>query len=161
VDLDTNLDGSPDWYVYTAEASSFAATRQTLVYVQRAGSASASAYYYLDADLNSTTRVLTVPMAAAGLSPGTQFDFSVVAYDNYFSGLVTDELRADAVHRGHAAVRPRRRAGRRDRPPGGSSTAAVTRVDGGAEASPDQSGILQLHRLDVQGGESRTVRVAE
>jgi minor extracellular serine protease Vpr len=161
VDLDTNLDGSPDWYVYTAENGGFAANWQTLVHVERAGSPFASAYHYLDADLNSTNRVLTVPMAAVGLAPGAQFDFSVVAYDNYFSGLVTDEVGPMRYTAGTPRYVLGGDLGSGTVAPGGSSTAAVTRVDGGAQASPDQSGILLLHRLDVQGGESSTVRVEE
>ena len=36
--------------------------------------------------------ILTVPMSALGLSAGTTINFSAIAYDNYFTGLISDEL---------------------------------------------------------------------
>ena len=66
--------------------------RQSLVYVQKAGSASAARLLLLDADLNSSNRIFTAPMSVMGLTATSQFDFTVLAYDNYFSGLVTDAI---------------------------------------------------------------------
>ena len=33
-----------------------------------------------------------MPLTALGLTTGTTFDFSVYAFDNYFSGAVTDAI---------------------------------------------------------------------
>lgn len=35
---------------------------------------------------------MTVPMTALGLAPGSTIDFSVLAFDNYFSGQVSDAV---------------------------------------------------------------------
>jgi minor extracellular serine protease Vpr len=92
VDIDTNGDGVVDYYVYTGENGGFNVTGQTLIYVQKVGAASGSAYFYADADLNSGNMIMTLPLGALGVAAGTTLNFSVLAYDNYFSGLVTDEI---------------------------------------------------------------------
>ena len=92
VQIDTNGDGTPDYFVFNGENGAFASTGQTLTYVQAATATSASAFFFADADLNSGNIILTVPMAALGLSPGTTIGFSVLAVDNYFSGIVTDAI---------------------------------------------------------------------
>ncbi len=92
VAIDTNGDGTPDYFVTNQEAGAFASTGQTLIYVQKAGSTTQSAFFYADADLNSGNMTMTVPMAALGLTPGTTINFSVAAADNYFTGNVTDSL---------------------------------------------------------------------
>ena len=92
IDIDTNGDGVPDYYVYNAENGGFNVTGQTLVYVQKATSSSSTAYFYADADLNSGNMIMTVPMSALGLQTGTTIGFTALALDNYFSGLVSDTL---------------------------------------------------------------------
>lgn len=92
VDIDTNGDGVADYFVFNAENGAFASTGQTLVFVQGATEAAGTAYFYADADLNSGNMIMTVPLPALGLEPGQTFGFSVSAYDNYFSGLVSDSI---------------------------------------------------------------------
>ncbi len=92
VDIDTNRDGTPDYAVYQQEAGGFGSTGQSLVYVLNIGTGVATAYYYTIADFDSSTVVYTVPRSVLGLSRGKTFDFSVLAYDDYFSGLVTDSI---------------------------------------------------------------------
>ncbi len=92
VDIDTNRDGTPDYAVFQQEAVGFGSTGLSLVYVQKLGTTTASAYYYTDTNFNVSTQVLSVPLSALGLSRGSTFDFSVLAYDNYFSGNVTDVI---------------------------------------------------------------------
>ncbi len=159
VDIDVDLDGTPDWYVFTQEANGFGATGQTLVYVQSAAGGPASAYFFLDADLNSPNRVLTVPLSAMGITPATQFDFTVLAYDNYFSGLVTD------------AIGPMRYTGGTPRylldgdlgdgtvAAGASVTGTVSTVAGGATASPSQLGFLVMNYSGAKGAESIAINV--
>ncbi len=159
IQVDTNKDGTADWFVFNQEQGTFASTGVTLVYVQQAGAASASAYYLLDADLNSSNRVFTAPMSVMGLTASSQFDFTVLAYDNYFSGAVTD------------AIGPMRYTGGTPRylfggdlgdgtlPVGASGAVPVTAVAGGAAASPSQLGILLMHYQGVQGQEATTIEV--
>jgi minor extracellular serine protease Vpr len=92
VAIDTNGDGKPDYFVSNGEAGAFASSGQTLVYVQKAGATTRSAFFYADADLNSGNMTMTVPMSALGLAAGTTINFSVEAFDNYFSGNVSDAL---------------------------------------------------------------------
>ena len=92
VDIDTNGDGVADYYVSNAENGGFAVTGQTLINVQSAATGVSTAYFYADADLNSGNMIMTVPLAALGLAPGQTFKFDVLAYDNYYSGLVSDSI---------------------------------------------------------------------
>ena len=54
--------------------------------------------FYTDADLNSGNVIFTVPMNSSagavnvGVQPGTTFGFSVYAFDNYFTGNLTDSI---------------------------------------------------------------------
>jgi subtilisin family serine protease len=90
VDIDTNSDGTPDFYVYQAEATAFAATGQSLVVLQRASDGAQFIRFYNDADLNSGNSIFTVRMSDLGITPGTTIGIDVLAYDNYFTGLLTD-----------------------------------------------------------------------
>ena len=50
-------------------------------------------FFFLDAELNSGNAILTAPAGSAlGLTPTTKFDFSVEAWDNYFTGVLTDSI---------------------------------------------------------------------
>ena len=94
VDIDTNRDGTPDFAVFNAELGGFGVSGQSAVYVQRVGSYSAAAYFYSTADFDSANMVLRAPLSALGLAPNQSFNFSVTAYDNYFSGRATDTISA-------------------------------------------------------------------
>ncbi len=96
--IDSNNDGEDDYVVFNAENGGFAATGQNLVYVANLASGTATAVFYTDADLNSGSVIFTVPMNATaggvnvGVQPGTTFGFSVYAFDNYFTGFLTDAV---------------------------------------------------------------------
>jgi hypothetical protein len=92
VDIDTNGDGVVDYFVFNGENGGFAVTGQTLVFVQRAGAAAGSAFFFADADLNSGNMIMTIPAAAIGVAPGTTINFAVYASDNYFSGITSDAI---------------------------------------------------------------------
>jgi minor extracellular serine protease Vpr len=92
VDIDTNGDGNPDWFVYQQEAAAFATDGRSLVYVQQAGTTTASAFFFNIADLNSGTMIFTLPLSAIGATPNTTLGLTVLAYDNYFTGNVTDVI---------------------------------------------------------------------
>lgn len=92
VDIDTNGDGVPDYFVFNAENGGFGVTGQTLVFVQKATATAGSAFFFADADLNSGNMIMTVPMTALGLVPGQTISFSVYASDNYFSGITSDAI---------------------------------------------------------------------
>ena len=94
VDIDTNGDGVVDYFVYNEELGSGtpSATGQTLVWFQKVGATTRSAFFFADADFNSGNMIMTVPMSGLELTAGTTINFSVIAFDNYFSGLPSDEL---------------------------------------------------------------------
>ena len=65
--IDTDLDGKPDWIVFTAERGGVrAGDGRTLVFLQPVGATSSTAYYYADASLDSGNLIMTVPLARSG-----------------------------------------------------------------------------------------------
>ncbi|MTD15090.1 S8 family serine peptidase [Nakamurella sp. YIM 132087] len=92
IDVDVDQDGTYDYAIFNSEASGFALTGQTLVVVADLATGAQAAYYYADADVDSSNVVYTAPLSALGLEAGDTFDFDVLAYDNYYSGVVTDVI---------------------------------------------------------------------
>lgn len=90
--VDTDRDGDPDYVLYQGEAGAFATSGQSVVYVVDLATGEGGAYFYTDAGFDSSVMVLTAPAAALGLSDGQTFDFSVYAFDNYFTGDRTDAI---------------------------------------------------------------------
>jgi len=156
--IDSNLDGTPDFVVYNIENGGFGASGQNLVVVQSLATGAARAYFYTDADLNSSNAILTVPIAALGITADTQFGFSVYAFDNYFTGALTDFIENMV----YTPSTPRfASAGLPDTgiPPGGKARLTVTEVAGGAAASPSQTGLLLQYRDSDVREESQKVVV--
>ncbi len=156
--IDSNNDGTPEYAVFNAELGTFASTGQTLVYVANLATGAATAYFYLDADLQSANGIFTVPMAAVGLAADTKFSFSVKAWDNYFSGAYTDTIENMVF----TAGKPRYQidGGVIDGAvPAGVTARLPTRtVEGGEAASPSQSGFLLMYRQNA-GVEADTVNL--
>lgn len=94
VDIDTDNNGTVDYAVFQSEGVGFGASGLSLVNVVNLTTGVATPYYYTDSDFDSATTVFTVPLAALGLAEGSTFGFQVLAYDNYFSGTVTDAVGA-------------------------------------------------------------------
>src|SRR5262249_13967183 len=90
--IDSNRDGNPDYVVFNTESGGFAATGQNVVAAGRLPNGPFSVFFFSDADLDSSDIILTVPLSAIGLTPATKFDFSVFAFDNYFTGNLTDAI---------------------------------------------------------------------
>ena len=157
VDIDTDLDGDVDYFLYNAELGTFGSSGQTVVYVGQVGGPAPAAYYYADADLNSANIILTAPLAALGLTANTQFSFTVLAYDNYFTGLVTDVIENMVYTSGvprFFVTTPTFTV-----PAGGSTAVIVQAFPGGDTASPSQSGLLFLYRDGMPGLEADAISV--
>jgi subtilisin family serine protease len=142
--LDTNRDGTSDYVIYNLENGGFGATGQNVVAVVKLATGTGAIYYYTDADLDSSTAILTAPLAALGLTTSTQFDVSVYACDNYFSGACTDAITGMTYTVGVPRYYP-------DSytpvvPAGGSSTLGIHALPGGDTASPSQQGLLLVYR---------------
>ncbi len=93
------------------------------------------------ADFDAATTVFTVPLSALGLADGDVFDFSVLAYDNYFTGVLTDAI----VDQTWTVGQPKYSldGGRVVVPAGRSVTVPV--VEGASPAASTQSGWLFLY----------------
>jgi subtilisin family serine protease len=144
IDIDTDRDGDIDRLVFTQELTGFGATGQVAVFVQVAGSSSATAFFFLDADLNASNMILTVPYSALGITPGTQIDYSVITYDNYFTGLVSDSVGPFTITPSTPKFTTSLQAV--EVPAVGTRSVDVSATAGGATASPTQTGILALYR---------------
>ncbi|MFL6463817.1 MAG: hypothetical protein ACJ73N_05345, partial [Bryobacteraceae bacterium] len=100
--LDVNNDGMPDLVIFNGDigfATSGTFSGQNGIFVvDIAANTAAGPYAYTAADLNSANVIFTVPLSALTTSAGlkltesTPFTFSVYAYDNYFTGSLTDGI---------------------------------------------------------------------
>ncbi len=143
--IDSNNDGVFDFVVFNVENGTFASTGQNVTAVANLTTHTSTAFFFTDADLDSANAILTAPLSALGLTPSTQFNFSVFAFDNYFTGALTDAIQGMTYTLGTprffgsgipaAGV-----------PAGGSSTLAISAVPGGDAASPSQTGLLLMYR---------------
>jgi hypothetical protein len=142
--VDTNRDGTDDFVIYTSELGGFSATGQVLVYVVDLATGAGGAYFYADASLDSSNIILTAPLDALGMDLDTQFDFSVYAFDNYFTGALTDSIEAMT----HTLSTPRFTTDVAEVTvaPNDYETVKVSPVVGGDTASPSQKGILFMFR---------------
>lgn len=156
--IDTNRDGAPDYVLFNAELGGFAVTGQNVVYVGDLATQEATAVAYTDVDLQSANVIFTVPTLALSITDDTTFDFEVAAYDNYFTGEQTDALDAMTYTPStprFIAVDPPQSV-----PPRSAVHIKTATVEGGAEASPSQIGLLLMHRLDARR-EATIVRIEE
>ncbi len=95
VRIDTDGDGQVDHEVYNTEREANGPTGQDVVAVQEVGdgaSGRATAHYYSIGDVNSSTTVFTVPLAALGAAQGTSLGFEVLAYDRSGTGAPADTI---------------------------------------------------------------------
>ena len=152
--IDTNGDGIYEFVLYTAENGGFAATGQNVVYVGNLATGRATAYFYTDAALDSANAILTAPLSALGLAPHTAITFGVYAFDNYFTGNLTDKIEGMT----YTPDTPRFIADVPVIPPGGQVQAVVTEIAGGAQASPSQTGLLLMFRSGDPEARVVTVR---
>ena len=152
--IDRNRDGTDDFVIFNLENGGFAVTGQNAVAAGPLPSGPFAISFFTDADLDSGNAILTAPLSAIGLTPSTQFDFSVFGCDNYFTGLCTDAI----MDKTYTAGTPRYVGSgvpATGVPAGGSSTLNITAVPGGAVASPSQTGLLLMYR------DARTQREAD
>jgi len=90
VDIDTNRDKKVDYAVFQQEAGGPATSGLSVVYVFTVATRKLTPYYFNEADFDSATEVFAAPLSALGLTAGDTFDFDLLAFDNYFTGNVTD-----------------------------------------------------------------------
>jgi hypothetical protein len=159
--VDSNRDGAPDYVVFNVENGGFAVTGQNVVAVANLAAPPGTpipVFFFTDADLNSGNAILTAPLSALGLTPDSRFDFSVFAFDNYFTGVLTDAIEdityTPATPRFVGSGVPATGV-----PAGGSSTLTILEVPGGDVASPSQTGLLLMYRDGKIKHEADAIRV--
>ncbi|QKJ21027.1 S8 family serine peptidase [Microbacterium hominis] len=104
--IDTNNDGQDDFVLYNAENGGFGATGQSIVNVFDLNTGVQSAFFFNIGGFDSSTQVFTVPAAALGLTAGQTFGFSVYAFDNYFTGNLTDAIEGQSYTLGSPKYTP-------------------------------------------------------
>ncbi|MBM7787119.1 S8 family peptidase [Tenggerimyces flavus] len=160
IQLDTNRDGTADWTVFNADltvGSTGQYDGRNVVWIQQVGSTTANAFFFTDADLNSANTILTVPLAAVGLTPTTTFDYTVQGVDSYFTNAVTDQIAGLTF----TPSTPRFVPSLYDFTvaAGARTTLGVSAPAGGAAASPSQTGLLLMKRDAPDGAEADVVKV--
>lgn len=100
--IDVNNDGVPDLDVFNGDIGAITTGTNSgqngVFVVDLAANTATGPYYYTVADLDSANAILTVPLSAlttaAGLSLGvsTPFTFVVDAFDNFYTGNLTDQI---------------------------------------------------------------------
>jgi hypothetical protein len=164
--IDSNNDGVDDFDLYNAENGGFNASGQTLIRIFNLKTGTDQAFFFADADFNSRNIIFTVPAASIGITPGTKFRFSVLAWDNYFTGAVTDLIENMTVTlgtpkwditsgtgivgsaRSDFAVAPKAQA-----------SLDIAPIAGGDVASPSQQGFLLMYRDAASSREADAVFV--
>jgi hypothetical protein len=100
--IDVNNDGTPDLDVFNGDIGNITTGTNSgqngVFVVDLAANTASGPYFYTIADLDSADAILTVPLSAlttaAGLSLGysTPFTFTVDAFDNFYTGNLTDQI---------------------------------------------------------------------
>lgn len=143
--IDTDQDGTPDYVVFNLENGGVDTTGQTVIAAVNLQTGAGDIFFFADADLDSGNMIMTVPLGAVGLAPDTQFSFDVEAYDNYFTGNLTDAIRGMVF----TAGTPRFVTSDPPAdgvPPWSGTLLTVNAPEGGDDASPSQSGLLLMYR---------------
>jgi hypothetical protein len=173
VRIDVNGDGTDDLVVYNediglATTGVISGQNGTFVADLAAGTASGP-YFYTGADLDSANAILTAPLsaltsAAGSVTVNSQFTFSVLAFDNYYTGNLTDfiagmkyELDMPQEYTLSTFVVPAAFNGSISVAPNNAAHPYFSGPYNGN--SPSQKGILFLYTNGKTGQESSTVLV--
>lgn len=159
IEIDTNADGVADWIVFNQEAGAFGTNGQNRVYLRPANSSSGSSVFFTDVDLNSGNLIFTVLLNTDGLPPslpslkasvGTTLGISLYAYDNYFTGNLTDAVTNMKFTPGS----PRYSASLFGSAPKGFSKVPFTKNAAVTAAQSSETGLLFMYRRNA-GDESQ------
>ncbi len=147
-----------DFVVFNLENVGFGASGQNVTAVVNQKTGAGSIFFFTDADLDSSNAILTAPLSALGLTPTSQFKFSVFAIDNYFTGNVTDSIENMTF-----SLNQPRFIGSgipsTGVPVNGKAVLTVNSVPGGDTASPSQAGLLLLYRDAAPNHGAQPIRV--
>jgi hypothetical protein len=133
-----------------------------VVYVCNLTTGRCSAYFYTDSGFNTQNWILTIPASAIGVTPGTAFNFQVLARDSWFTGNFTDCSPGDcATYHTYTMGMPKYAVDNifPTIPAQDAVELTVTKVPGGDTASPSQIGLLVMYRQAEIESESESVQV--
>jgi minor extracellular serine protease Vpr len=155
--IDTNNDGVYDFVLYNRENGTFASTGQTVVALTNLTTGATVTRFFAGAELVSSNMILTAAMSDLGLTPSSQFTFQVRAFDNYFSGTLTDLVPPATVTLGSPrffvpgafAVAPAN----------ATTGVPINRFAPGDTATPSQIGVLLLYSDGKTGAEAEAITV--
>lgn len=165
--IDVNGDGNPDLDVFNADigyltSGTFSGQNGVFIADLAAGTA-AGPFFYTIADLDSANAILTVPLGAMVTAGGLQmttsapFTFDVAAFDNYFTGNLTDligpmiyELDMPQFFAASAEFTV---------PANNSASVAVYPTTPYGGKSPSQTGLLLMYTNGLAGQEAAAVKV--
>jgi subtilisin family serine protease len=156
--IDADRNGTFDFVVFNLENGGFGVTGQNVVAVVNLATNAGIVRFFADADVDSANLIATALLSDLGLTPESQFDFSVSAFDNYFTGVVTDAIEGMT----YTIAQPRFIASGvplTGVPVGGTSTLTIQELEGGDAASPSQTGLLLLYRDGLRDREASIIRV--
>jgi subtilisin family serine protease len=155
--VDTNLDGTDDFAVFTAENGGNFVSGQNVTSVVNLVTNVTTTNFFTDADLGSANSTLTVLSSTLSLARTTQFRFSALVGDNYYTGLITDAIGPMT----YTLNTPRFTAAPDSFfvPPSGSIGLPVSFNAAGDAASPSQTGLLMLYRDALKGREAAAITI--
>jgi subtilisin family serine protease len=155
--LDTNMDGIDDFVAYTAESGGVAASGQNVTALLDLATNTQVVRFFTTADLGSSNAILNVLRNDLGLDPSAQFQFTVEAGDNYFTGAITDVVGPMT----YTLDMPRFTANPDafTLAPGAAGPLAIDHHVAGDAASPSQTGLLMLHTDAKKGREADLILV--
>jgi len=172
VAIDVNNDGVPDWYLFNQRVSLSGADWRNATYLQGAGWPSSFGTFYTNTDFNSANVILQVPLNRLGMTvpavpspnpaadpvPATQpITFTVQVFDNYFTGLLNDEVGPMVYTPAAPKYVVNGTLGTIDVP--ANTTTAVPITATGLTGSPAQSGVLFMFNNARTRSESQAVKV--
>lgn len=172
VAIDVNNDGQPDWYIYNQRVSLANADWRNGTYIQGAGWTVSYGTFFTNTDFNSSNIILQAPLNRLGktvplvpspnpvsdpLSPTQPITFTVQVYDNYFTGLLTDEVGPMVYTPSSPKYVVNGSLGSYTVPANGSVPLPVTAT--GLSGSPAQSGLLLMFANGRNRSEAQVIKV--
>ena len=164
--IDLNNDGVPDLNVFNGDLGSLTTgtfSGQNAVFVADLTSSIATAYFFTITDLDSANAIFTAPLSGMVTSTGLQmtinspFTFSTLAFDNYYTGNVTDSIGPMHYELDSPTVFPVPSS--LTVPAGSSSLVTVFPTSPYDGHSPSQTGLLLMYTKGKAGQEASLVTV--
>jgi minor extracellular serine protease Vpr len=160
VQIDTNRDGVADFAVFNQLLN--AQSSLSVVKVLNIAAGTVQAFFFIDADFYSGNMILTAPLSAMGLTDASTFDFTVLSYDNYFTGQVSEVIGPMTFTPAKPKFALEGGGIRVTVPTGVAGQLRSVAVAGGDVASPSQTGLLFLNRGNAgERGEASLVNIRQ